>query len=291
MNVAHRLRTYGSLVTFSHTIFALPFAASAVVLSQAEPHVPLTVVRVALMLVCMVSARTAAMAYNRYADRDVDAENPRTRTRHLPSGAVRPGEALGLTVVAALCFLAAAAGLGFWPLVLSPVVLCVLLGYSLAKRFTWAAHVWLGVALSLAPGGAWLAAGARPNLGIVLLMLGVVTWLLGFDILYSLQDETFDRARGLHSIPARFGTRGAVLFSALAHVATVLAFAGAGFALGRGPFFFTGVVARAGILVYEHWIVGPGRLDRINKAFFDLNAYVSVAFFVLTLLDGLTRHA
>jgi 4-hydroxybenzoate polyprenyltransferase len=290
MNVAHRLRTYGSLVTFSHTVFALPFAASAVVLAQAQPHVPLTLVRVVLMLVCMVSARTAAMAYNRYADRDVDAENPRTKTRHLPSGQVKPSEALGLTVVSALCFLAAAAGLGFWPLVLSPLVLAVLLGYSLAKRFTWAAHVWLGVALSLAPGGAWLAAGATPNLGIVLLMLGVVTWLLGFDILYSLQDESFDRARGLHSIPARFGTRGAVVFSALAHVVTVLAFAGTGFALGRGPLYFTGVIACAGLLTYEHWIVGPGRLDKINKAFFDLNAYVSVAFFLLTLLDSLTRH-
>ncbi len=290
MNVATRLRTYGSLVTFSHTIFALPFAASAVVLAQAEPHVPLTAVRVVLMLVCMVSARTAAMAYNRYADRDVDAENPRTKTRHLPSGAVKPAEALGLTVASAAVFMLAAAGLGFWPMVLSPLVLAVLLGYSLAKRFTWAAHVWLGVALSLAPGGAWLAAGAKPNLGIVCLMLGVVTWLLGFDILYSLQDEHFDRARGLHSIPQRFGTRGAVIFSAAAHVVTVLAFAGTGFALGRGPLYFTGVIAAAGLLVYEHWIVGPGRLERINKAFFDLNAYVSVAFFVLTLLDSLTRH-
>src|SRR6185312_13771699 len=161
-----------------------------------------------------------------------------------------------------------------------PLVLVVLLGYSLAKRFTWAAHAWLGVALSLAPGGAWLACGATPNLGIVSLMLGVVTWLLGFDILYSLQDESFDRGVGLHSIPARFGTLGALVFSAAAHVVTVLAFAAAGIFLGRGVLFGAAVLLAAVILSYEHIIVGKGNLARIDKAFFDLNAWVSVLFFV-----------
>ena len=213
MSVLARVRTYGSLVAFAHTVFAMPFAASAVVLSLAVPHEPLTVLRVVAMVVSMVCARTSAMAFNRWADRDVDAKNPRTRVRHVPAGTVRAGEALALAVVSGLAFLAVAATLGFWPAVLAPAVLAVLLGYSYAKRFTWGAHAWLGVALSLAPGGAWLAMGARPGAGIVCLMAAVVTWLLGFDVLYSLQDEDFDRTAGLRSIPARFGRQRAMAIS------------------------------------------------------------------------------
>ena len=152
MTALVRLRTYGSLVAFSHTIFAMPFAASAVVLSLRQPHLALTPGRGLAMLACMVCARTSAMAFNRWADRDVDAQNPRTRGRHLPQGLVQPREALGLAVLSAAGFLAAAATLGFWPAALAPGVLAVLLGYSFAKRFTWGAHAWLGVALSLAPG-------------------------------------------------------------------------------------------------------------------------------------------
>jgi 4-hydroxybenzoate polyprenyltransferase len=282
-----RLGTYGELVTFSHTVFALPFAASATILAQALPHAPLTLTRLAAMLVCMVSARTSAMAYNRYADRDVDAKNPRTRTRHVPRGAVKPKEALGVAAVAGAIFLAAAATLGFWPAMLAPFVLAILLGYSYAKRFTWASHAWLGVALALAPGGAWLAMGAAPNAGIVALMVAVATWLFGFDVLYSLQDETFDRAEGLHSVPARFGTTRALVASALAHVVTVIALALVGMLLHKGPLYGVGVGATALLLVWEHAIVGKGNLAKIDRAFFDVNAYVSVGFFVLTLADRL----
>src|SRR5580658_4950291 len=150
--IFERIRTYGSLVTLAHTVFAMPFAASAVVLAHAVPHAPLTVRRVAAMLVCMVAARSSAMAYNRYADRDVDRENPRTQSRHIPSGAVSPREALLLTAVAGAVFVGSAATLGTVPLLLAPLVLLVLLGYSHAKRFTWASHAWLGLALALAPG-------------------------------------------------------------------------------------------------------------------------------------------
>ncbi len=287
--LTERLRTYGDLVAFSHTIFAMPFAATALVLTRAVPHTPFTPWRIAAMVVCMVAARTAAMAFNRWADRDVDAKNPRTKGRHVPSGAVKPGEALALTALAAVVFLAAAATLGFWPAVLAPAVLAVLLGYSLAKRFTWAAHAWLGVALALAPGGAWVAAGATPGWGIGALMLGVVTWLLGFDVLYSLQDEHFDRAEGLHSIPARFGTSGALVISGAAHVVTVASFAASGLLLHRGLFFFVAVGASGALLVYEHALVGRGNLAKIGKAFFDVNAYVSVAFFAFAVLDELRR--
>lgn len=281
-----KLRAYADLVALSHTVFALPFAATAVVLALREPHVPLTAARLGAMLVCMVSARTAAMAWNRYVDRDVDAENPRTRERPIQTGRVRPRDALALTLAASLAFVASASTLGRAPLALSLPVLAVLLGYSLAKRFTWAAHAWLGLALALAPGGAWIAVGAAPGAGIVALMGAVLTWLFGFDVLYSLQDEAFDRARGLHSVPVRFGTRGALRLSAAAHVATVTLLVAAGALLQRGPAYFAGAALFGAVLVVEHRLVRGGDLRRIDKAFFDCNALVSLGFFGTTLLDA-----
>jgi 4-hydroxybenzoate polyprenyltransferase len=285
MRALTQLKAYGGMVAFSHTIFALPFAASAVALATRQSGAQLTWQRVLAIVICMISARTAAMAFNRLVDRDVDAKNPRTKDRHIPSGAVSVLEGRLIVAVSSLLFLGAAYTLGFWPRVLALPVLLVLLGYSLAKRFTWAAHAWLGVALALAPGGAWLAVGAAPNAGIVALMFGVVTWLLGFDVLYSLQDESFDRDAGLHSIPARFGLRGALWISGAAHVLTAACFLATGYLLGRHWIFVAGAVLAACILAYEHWIVGAGDLKKINKAFFDMNAYVSVAFFLCALLD------
>jgi 4-hydroxybenzoate polyprenyltransferase len=288
-----RVRRWGELVTFSHTIFAMPFAASAVVIAFSFPHERLTPLRALAMVACMVTARTSAMAFNRWADRDVDAKNPRTAGRPVPAGRVKPAEALALTVASALAFCAFASTLGFWPTVLAPPVLLVLLGYSLAKRFTWAAHAWLGLALALAPGGAWLGMGAAPNLGIVLLMASVLTWLFGFDVLYALQDEAFDRQQGLFSVPSRFGARRAMGMAISAHVVTVLSLVAAGRLLGRGPIFFGGVVLVGVILVVEHRLVrgkdGAADLAKIPKAFFDCNAYVSMGFFAATALDALVR--
>jgi 4-hydroxybenzoate polyprenyltransferase len=288
-----RLRRWGELVMFSHTIFALPFAASAVVLALKQPHLPLTPLRVLAMLGCMVTARTSAMAFNRWADRDVDAKNPRTKGRPVPSGRTSPAEALALTIGSGVVFCLIAATLGFWPMVLAPPVLLVLLGYSLAKRFTWAAHAWLGLALALAPGGAWIATGAAPGVGIVLLMVAVITWLFGFDVLYALQDEAFDRNEGLRSVPARFGAHRAMLLAAVAHVVTIACLAGTAITLRRGPVFLGGVALVAAILVVEHRLVrgkdGKADLTKIPKAFFDCNAYVSMGFFAATLIDGLLR--
>jgi 4-hydroxybenzoate polyprenyltransferase len=281
-----RVRAFSSLVKLSHTVFALPFAASAVVLAFSRPHVPLTAVRALSMLVAMVAARTAAMAYNRYLDRDIDGENPRTKSREVPSGVVSPSAALGLTIGASLVFVGAAATLGAWPFALSAPVLAVLLGYSWTKRFTWTSHLVLGLALALAPGGAWIAMGARPEPAILSLMLAVLTWVGGFDVLYSLQDEGFDRDHGLHSIPARFGTFLAVVISALLHLVTVTALALPGLWLGRGAAYFVGVALVAALLVYEHALVGRGNLEKIDRAFFDINGYVSCAFFALTALDA-----
>jgi len=285
MTLLGRVRTYGSLVAFAHTVFALPFAASAVALSLDVPHAPLTAWRLAAMVACMVSARTSAMAFNRWADRGFDARNPRTRARHVPSGTVSPREALALAALSAVAFLIFAAGLGFWPGVLAPAVLAILLGYSYAKRFTWGAHAWLGVSLALAPGGAWLAMGARPGAGIVALMVAVVGWLLGFDILYSLQDEGFDREVGLRSIPARFGAPVALRISAGAHVVTVAALAACGLALHRGPAYAVAVATCAALLTYEQSLVRRRGLAAIDKAFFDVNAWVSILFFALVVID------
>jgi 4-hydroxybenzoate polyprenyltransferase len=281
-----RARTFSSLVKLSHTVFALPFAAAAVALATLRPHSTLTPSRALLMLTAMVTARTAAMAYNRYLDRDIDAENPRTRDREVPRGIVSPGAALALTIAASAAFVASAVGLGRWPGLLSVPVLLILLGYSWTKRFTWASHLVLGLALALAPGGAWVAMGAEPELAIFALMLAVMTWVGGFDVLYSLQDESFDREHGLRSIPARFGTLGAVIISAALHVVTLVSLLACGLWLGRGAAFFAGTALVALLLVYEHALVGRGNLAKIDRAFFDINGYLSCAFFALTALDA-----
>lgn len=286
MTLSTRVRTFGSLVSFSHTVFAMPFAASAIVLALRVPHEPLRPQRLLAMLSCMIFARTSAMAFNRWADRDVDAKNPRTRGRHLPAGLVSPRDALLLATGSAMTFLLSAAFLGLWPAILAPAVLFVLLGYSYAKRFTWGAHAWLGLALALAPGGAWIAMGARPGAGILFLMLAVMSWLLGFDVLYSLQDERFDRDAGLKSIPARFGASRALAISAGSHAVTVLSLAACGFSLRRGGAYAAAVLTTALLLVYEHSLVRRRGLAAIDKAFFDVNAWVSVAFFALVALDG-----
>ncbi len=285
-----RLRTYGSLVAFSHTVFAMPFAATALVLAFSVPHAPLTLGKGLAMLVCMVSARTSAMAFNRYLDRDIDAKNPRTRAREVPSGRVTPREALALAVACAVLFVASAATIGPVPAALSPLVLAILLGYSFAKRFTWAAHAWLGVALSLAPGGVWIAMGAAPSWAIALLMLGVATWLLGFDVLYALQDEQFDRAEGLRSIPARFGVRRAIQIARGSHTLTVIALSGVGICLDLSYIYAAALLFVACLLAFEHALVKENDLSRIDKAFFDVNAWISVGFFLLTLVDASARH-
>lgn len=182
--LARRAAVYGSLVKIAHTVFAAPFAVAAAILATRRPHLAVTPVRVVAIAICLVAARSAAMSYNRLVDRDIDAINPRTKSREIPAGAVSVGGAVAFTAVTSAIFLGAAATLGPWPARLALPVLLVLLGYSHAKRFTWAAHLWLGVALALAPGGAWLAMGVSPEPAIFALMAGVASWIAGFDVLY-----------------------------------------------------------------------------------------------------------
>lgn len=284
-------RALASLVKLSHTIFAAPFAVAAALLATRRPHEPLTATRALAIAVALVTARTAAMAYNRLVDRDVDAANPRTKDREIPRGIVSLAAARALVVASCALFVVAAALLGRTPLALSPLVLLVLLGYSHAKRFTWAAHVWLGVALSLAPGGAWIAMGARVEPGIAALMIAVAAWVCGFDVLYSLQDETFDRRQGLRSIPARFGARLSLRISRGFHVLCVVALACAGRLLGAHAAFFLATALVAALLAYEQSLLKPiagtdrVRLDRLDKAFFDVNGWVSLGFLALVAVD------
>ncbi len=277
---------YLSLVTFAHTIFALPFALLSAVLAAGGLPPLRTVFWV---LVAMVGARSAAMSFNRIVDRDVDARNPRTARREIPAGVVSVAGASLFCAGSAALLVVSAWQLNPLCLALSPVALAVVLGYSFAKRVTWASHLLLGLALALAPVGAWIAVTGRLALVPVLLGLAVVFWVGGFDVIYSLQDEAFDLEAGLRSIPAAFGPRRALLWAALFHAAT-LALLYAVFVAARGGVLFGLGVAAAGLfLVRQHALVRPGDLSRVDAAFFTANGWLSVVFFACGALDVLLR--
>jgi 4-hydroxybenzoate polyprenyltransferase len=292
MRLAERFRNYASLIRFSHTVFALPFALAS--LALAWPSHPVTPKILLWVLVAMVGARSAAMGFNRLADRKFDALNPRTQNWELPRGRVKVREAAILTVVASLVFGYAAYQLNPICFALSPLALAIVFFYSLTKRFTWASHLFLGLALSIAPMGAWLAVTQPP---IVLndlvtpafLGLAVIFWLAGFDIIYSLQDRDFDRNHGLYSIPVRFGVAVALRLSTLFHLITLLCLAAVGISARMNFIYWLGLVIVSGVLCWEHRLVKPNDLSRINKAFFDFNAYVSVGYLLATLAAVLWR--
>jgi len=248
------------------------------------------------VVVAMIGARSAAMGFNRLVDRKFDALNPRTRVWELPQGKVKIWEAVLLTLLASLVFIYAAYQLNPICFSLSPLALAIVFFYSLTKRFTWTSHLFLGLALSLAPIGAWLAVAEPP---IVLdelatpLFLGVavIFWLAGFDVIYSLQDREFDRKQGLFSIPVRFGVAGALRLSSFFHFCTIIALALVGATAGMGIIYWLGVGLVSAILFWEHRIVTPNDLSRINKAFFDLNAYVSIGYFLATAGDIAVRNS
>ncbi len=284
-----------SLVRLSHTVFGLPFALAAAGLAHrsavAHGQPGLTARSLVLILLAFTGARTAAMAFNRILDRKIDADNPRTAARELPAGLLSLRTAWVFTIAAAAVFLAAAAALGPLPLLLAPACLAIILGYSAFKRFSWSAHLVLGLGLALAPGGAWIAiTGSLAEPAVPLwLMAAVACWVAGFDILYSLQDASFDRARGLHSIPVRFGVRGALRLSALLHVGTVAGLVAVHVTAGLGPWHAVGIGLIAVLLAYEHALVRPDDLSRLDRAFFDLNGYVSLAYLACAWLDLATR--
>ena len=299
--MAATLRSYLELVRFSHTIFALPFALMAAILAFQEPAGAATSPadwwrRGLGVLLCMVTARTAAMAFNRLVDRSFDAANPRTATRHLPRGDLGVGEVFGLVVASCGAFIAATLlFLPNWlPLVLSVPVLAWLLGYSYAKRFTMLAHAWLGAALGMAPVAAWIAIRgeallAHPADGLPALILGlaVTTWVAGFDIIYACQDAVFDANQGLHSIPARLGVPRALTLAAGLHVVTLAILATLPLVVPQlGAVYWGTLVAIAALLVWEHAIVRPDDLSRVNQAFFTANAAIGLLLLVAIAIDG-----
>lgn len=289
----HDARSFSRLVKLSHTVFGLPFALAAAVLAHrmaiTEGQPGLTPVRLGLVVLAFAAARAAAMGWNRIVDRRFDAQNPRTADREIPAGVISVRAAATFTALSAAVFVAAAVALGPVPAALSAPCLLVVLGYSYFKRFSWSSHLVLGLALALAPGGAFVA--VTSDLAgwwlPVPLMLAVATWVAGFDVLYSLADLEFDRAHGLRSIPVRFGVRGALALSALLHVGTVAALVALHAVASLGTAHLLGVGVVAAILAYEHWIVRPHDLRRLDQAFFALNGYVALVYLAAVLVDVL----
>jgi len=276
-----RLATYFSFVRFSHSVFALPFALTGALLAWRTQ--PFSWTQVGWIVLCMVSARSAAMGFNRAADARFDALNPRTAMRELPRGAMSLPEAAAFVVVSSAVFLYAAARLGWLCGVLAPVALGIVFWYSLAKRYTTYTQLFLGLAMAVAPVGGWIAAGGGPGPEPWLLGLAIGLWVGGFDILYACQDVDFDRGHGLRSIPARFGVAAAIRLSRAMHVATILAMTALGAAAALPPLYFGGVAFVAVLLVYEQSLVSAGDLSQVKRAF-DLNGYVGIVYLAATAL-------
>jgi 4-hydroxybenzoate polyprenyltransferase len=289
-----RVASYFSLVKFSHTIFAMPFAFIGFFLGIKSNVHQFTTSQLSILFVfvvaCMVFARSAAMAFNRYLDRHYDALNPRTATREIPKGVIRPTQALSFTVVMAILFIATTWLINSVCFVLSPVALTVILGYSYAKRFTPLCHLILGLGLSLAPIGAYLAVTGQFSLVPVLFSLSVICWVSGFDIIYALQDVDFDRSQQLYSIPSWVGKSRALLLSRLLHVCSFFLIAAAGWSGGFGLIYWFGALLYGSLLVYQQVLVKPHDLSRVNLAFMTANGLASVIFSFFVIVDLFTQH-
>jgi len=279
-----KVEDYFSLVKFEHTLFALPFALlSAFFAAGGFPAGE----KLVWILVAMVGARSAAMAFNRIVDRRIDAANPRTASREIPAGTISVAQATAFCASSSAVFVLAAWRLNPLCLALSPAALAAILGYSFTKRFTWGAHAVLGLSLAIAPVGAWVAVRGEFGLLPVVLGLAVLFWVAGFDVIYSLQDEAFDRGQGLRSIPARFGVRRALLAAAVLH-AQALGLFYAVFVLASGGLVLgAGVIVAGAFLVRQHQLVSPDDLSTVNAAFFTANGWLSVVFSAMGIVDVL----
>ncbi len=283
------IREWTEMIKLEHTVFALPFALSGLIL--ATNHLP-SWHAVFFTILAFVGARSAAMTLNRLIDARIDADNPRTKDRSIPAGRIKPGTALLFSIAAFGLMLAAASQLPQICLQLSPIAVFWLSFYSFTKRFTWLCHIMLGIALGGAALGGWVAAagtiyGAAPWL----LAFAVATWVAGFDIIYACQDEKFDSDQKLHSIPARFGLSKALTISSALHVVTVAALVALGITVkpAAGIFFYGGVALVAAMLIYEHSLVKPNDLSKVNAAFFTTNGIVSIVTFFTILIDRLVH--
>lgn len=286
--MAERLRITLEMIKIEHTLFALPFAfLGATLAARGLPPEPawFWVSKVIWIIIAMVGARSAAMAFNRIADRQIDAANPRTASRALPAGLLDTRFAWVFTAVAAALFLLAAAQLNRMTLILSPIALGSVMLYSYTKRFTSLSHLVLGWCLAIAPSGAWIAVRGDLTGVPLLLSLSVILWTAGFDILYSCQDYEFDRSSGLYSIPQRFGVRKALVIARAIHAAMFVSLVFFFFAASLEWLAFIGVIATGVLLLYQHSLIKPDDLSRMNAAFFTTNAFVSVILFVTIATD------
>ena len=274
---------YGRMIKFSHSIFALPFAFSGAAL--AAVHRGITLEQVGWIALAMVGARSAAMGFNRLVDRHIDLANPRTQKRELPRGVVSPQAVTFFVVTSSALFVLAAYRLNPLCFYLSPVVLGVLLFYSLTKRFTWASHLVLGLSLGGAPLGAWIAIAGGFDPVAILLGLAVLVWVAGFDIIYACQDYDFDVETGLHSIPVRFGVQNSLGIARLLHVVAVVLWVFVGVYMGLNAIYFVGVAVVATLLVYEHRLVGGGDMAKVGMAFQTVNSVISVVYLAFILAD------
>ncbi|MDB5114594.1 MAG: ubiA [Mucilaginibacter sp.] len=279
------MKKYLSLVTFSHTIFAMPFAFIGFFLAVTTTQYTFEWQKLVMMVLCMVFARNSAMAFNRYLDRDIDAKNPRTKVRDIPAGRISANSALIFTIVNCLLFITTTWFINSLCFYLSPVALLVVLGYSATKRFTALCHLVLGLGLSLAPIGAYLVVTGKFDLLPVFFSLAVLCWVSGFDIIYALQDEDFDRNENLHSIPAYLGKVNALRLSTFLHILSAVFILLPVFYTTVGVLYYVGILFFCSMLIYQHRLVKPNDLSRVNFAFMTTNGLASVVFAVLFLLD------
>jgi 4-hydroxybenzoate polyprenyltransferase len=277
-----RFRTYFSFVRFSHSVFALPFALTGALLASRQD--PVTGRELLWIVVCMVTARSAAMGFNRLVDARFDAENPRTASREIPAGRISSTAAAVFVAAMSIAFVIAAGQLSWLCLVLSPVALMLIFWYSLAKRYTWATQFFLGVAMAIAPVGGWLAAGGMGGWEPWLLGLAIALWVGGFDILYACQDLEVDRRQHLKSIPVRFGIEKSLWISRAMHLGAILCLAFLGVIAELDMVYFIGAAAVAGLLMYEQSLVSATDLSRVKLAF-DLNGYVGILYFLVTAIS------
>ena len=284
MSFFKKITDYLRLIKFSHSIFALPFAfTSALIAASGIP----TFSQIFWITVAMVGGRTGAMGMNRIIDRKIDALNPRTKNRELPRGVIKTGEAFIFTIIAFALLLFAAYKLNPLCLKISPIVLLVLFTYSYTKRFTWLSHIVLGTALSLAPLGAWIAIKGTFDFQILPLCFAVMFWVAGFDVFYAMQDIDFDKKHGLYSIPSAFGIKTSLWIARLFHLITIAMLLGLMPIFNLGVFYLFGVLIASALMLYEHSLVKPADLSRLDMAFFNMNGYISITIFVFTLMNYL----
>jgi len=297
-----KVKNYLSLIKFSHTIFAMPFALIGffmgvytimnsgdtsslkgidVIIEYSKTHRLIFI----YIIACMVFARSAAMSFNRYLDREFDAKNPRTAIREIPSGIISPSSALRFTILNSMLFVGFAYMINITCFFLSPIALIIILGYSYTKRFTALCHVVLGLGLSLAPAGAFIAVTQSIDLSVILLSLAVIGWVSGFDIIYSLQDDAFDSSQGLWSIPSALGREKALRLSRILHIITAILIYIAGFQFDFGISYTIGAVLFTGLLVYQHSLVRPDDLSKVDIAFMTANGIASIAFAIFVIAD------